>query len=136
MSQSQKEKKPGTGVDAILARHGGISYLEIPATDPRKSANFYANVLGWEVEVRETGEAKFSDPSGHLIGRWIPGRPISREPGLVPYIYVDQIADVVSRVVPNGGEVVKAPYPEGDILVATVRDPAGNYLGLWEATAC
>jgi predicted enzyme related to lactoylglutathione lyase len=39
----------GTGVDASLARHGGLSYLEIPAIDPRQSAAFYEKVVGWNV---------------------------------------------------------------------------------------
>jgi len=34
--------------------------------------------------------------------------------------------------VAHGGEVVKAPYPEGNLWVATVRDPAGNMIGLWQ----
>ena len=36
------------------------------------------------------------------------------------------------RVVTNGGEVVTAPYPEGDLRVATFRDPAGNVIGVWQ----
>jgi predicted enzyme related to lactoylglutathione lyase len=62
----------------------------------------------------------------------VTGRAISREPGLLPYIYVDHIDEVVGRVVAHGGEVVKAVYPEGNLWVATVRDPAGNVIGLWQ----
>jgi hypothetical protein len=39
----------GTGEDASLAWHGGLSYLEIPAIDPRQSAAFYEKVVGWNV---------------------------------------------------------------------------------------
>jgi len=31
-----------------------------------------------------------------------------------------------------GGEVVRAPYQEGNLWVATFRDPAGNVVGLWQ----
>jgi predicted enzyme related to lactoylglutathione lyase len=41
---------------------------------------------------------------------------------------VSTLAEVVAR----GGEVVTAPYPEGDLWVATFRDPAGNVLGVWQ----
>jgi predicted enzyme related to lactoylglutathione lyase len=58
---------------------------------------------------------------------------VSREPGLLPYIYVDDIDHVVERIVTQGGEVVKPPYPEGDLWVATFRDPAGNLIGVWQA---
>jgi predicted enzyme related to lactoylglutathione lyase len=123
---------PTIGVDARLARHGGLSYLEVPAVDPRISAAFYESVVGWHLHDRDTDHPKFSDQSGHLLGRWETGRAIHREPGLLPFIYVERIDDVVARVAANGGEIVKPPYPEGNLKVATIRDPAGNLIGLWE----
>ena len=60
------------------------------------------------------------------------GRVISREPGLLPYIYVDDIDSAARRAGAHGGEVVKAHHPEGNLQVAAVRDPAGNMLGLWQ----
>jgi hypothetical protein len=32
----------------------------------------------------------------------------------------------------DDGAVVKAPYPEGDLWVATFRGPAGNTVGVWQ----
>ncbi len=128
----QKKQSDGAGVDALLARHGGLSYLEIPAIDARRSAAFYQNVLGWKVQGEDTDQPKFSDQSGHLIGRWVSGRIISREPGLVPYIYVDRIEEIVKRAVANGGEIVKGPYREGNLWVSVLRDPAGNVIGVWQ----
>jgi predicted enzyme related to lactoylglutathione lyase len=123
----------GTAVDGRLAWPGGLSYLEIPAVDAEQSAAFYGQVLGWRLERRATGDLRFEDATGYLIGRWMTGRAPSREPGLLAYFYVDHIDDVVGRVGAHGGEVVKAPYAEGNLWVATVRDPAGNLLGLWQA---
>jgi predicted enzyme related to lactoylglutathione lyase len=80
MSQKNHDKGGG-GVDARLARHGGLSYLEIPALDPRRSAAFYEKVLGWNVREPGTDEPRFDDPSGHLIGRWVTGRAISSAGG-------------------------------------------------------
>jgi predicted enzyme related to lactoylglutathione lyase len=119
-------------VDKRLARHGHVSYLEIPAVDIEQSAGFYESVLGWQIHQGQSGHISFDDRSGDLIGRWVTGRLASREPGLVPYIYVDRIDDVVQRVLNQGGEIVKAPYPEGDLWVATFRDPAGNVIGIWQ----
>jgi predicted enzyme related to lactoylglutathione lyase len=120
----------GTAVDARLARHGGLSYQEIPAVDAQQSAVFYGQVFGWSLGEREAGDPRFEDGTGHLIGRWVTGRASSRESGLLAYFYVDRIDDAVGRVVAHGGEVVEAPYPEGNLWVATVRDPAGNVIGL------
>jgi predicted enzyme related to lactoylglutathione lyase len=120
-------------VDARLARHGHVSYLEIPAVDAEQSAAFYEAVFGWSVRRRDDGDRSFDDRSGDLIGRWITGRPASREPGVVPYIYVNRIDEVVGRIVRQGGEIVRPIYPEGDLWVATFRDPAGNFMGVWQA---
>src|SRR5260370_33474858 len=131
MKQKDNERTPSSsaGVGASLARHGGLSYLEIPAVDARQSAIFYEKVLGWNLRQGETDDPRFEDATGHLIGRWVTGRAISREPGLLPYIYVDRIAKAVERVVVQGGEGVKPPYAEGNLWVATFRDPAGNLIG-------
>jgi uncharacterized protein len=128
----EKARSSGTGVDARLAKQGALSYLEIPAVDAHRSAAFYENVLGWSIRQRESDNPRFEDATGHLIGRWVTDRVVWREPGLLPYLYVDFIDDAVGRVAAHGGEVVKAPYPEGELWVATVRDPAGNLIGLWQ----
>jgi predicted enzyme related to lactoylglutathione lyase len=128
----ESTESSGTGVDTRLARHGGLSYLEIPAIDAQASARFYGHVLGWSIELRESGEPQFKDATGHLIGRWVTGRALAREPGLLAYFYVDRIDDAVGRALAHGGEVVQAPYPEGDLWVARVRDPAGNLIGVWQ----
>jgi len=128
----QEKRKSGNGVDATLTRHGGLSYLEIPALNARQSAAFYEKVLGWTIQERGEGDFRFEDRTIHLIGRWCVGHAIAREAGFLPYFYVDRIDDAVARVTANGGTVVKAPYPEGNLWVATVRDPAGNVIGLWQ----
>ena len=113
-----------------LARHGGLSYLHIPAADLRQSAEFYGGVLGWKIEERGDG-LRFADPDGLLIGGFGLG-PAQREERLVCYFYVKDIQAAVARAVAAGGEVVAPPTPEGDIQVARVRDPAGNLIGLWQ----
>jgi uncharacterized protein len=113
-----------------LARHGGISYLEIPARDPERSAAFYQHVVGWQIDRRAADDFRFAHADGSFIGRFTSDAP--RDGGLVPVIYVDDVAAAVARVSEHGGEVTSPPRQEGDVLVARVRDPAGNALGLWQ----
>ena len=120
-------------VEGGLARHGHVSYLEIPAIDVEQSAAFYESVFGWQIHRRDSGHASFDDRSGALIGRWDRGRPVSREPGLLPFIYVEHINEIVERIVTQGGHIVKPPYAEGNLWVSTFRDPAGNLMGIWQA---
>lgn len=49
-----------------------------------------------------------------------------------PYIYVESVDDTLDQVSAHGGAAVDAAYPEGDLWVATFRDPAGNVLGVWQ----
>ena len=114
-----------------LLRPGKLSYVQIPAEDPVAAGTFYATVFGWST----SGDAEhlsFTDASGELIGAFLRGRAISSEPGILPYISVDGLDAALERIVANGGEVVREPYPEGDLWVATFRDPAGNVIGAWQ----
>jgi uncharacterized protein len=119
------------GVEATVARPGGISYLGLPALDAAKSAEFYRAVFGWE--IRGTPDRlSFSDGTGHVIGHWRTDLPAAGEAGVRPYIYVTQLDEVLRKAAEQGAELVSAPYPEGSLTIATIRDPAGNVIGLWQ----
>jgi predicted enzyme related to lactoylglutathione lyase len=134
MTQSvDRETTASSSVESRLARPGGLSYMQIPALDPRASATFYEAVFGWNIRGRDTSHVSFDDGTGDVSGAWIAGRAIAREPGILPYIYVNGIDATLEKVIAHGGEVVTAPYPEGDLWVATFHDPAGNVLGVWQA---
>lgn len=135
MQKHDPQSKGESGIDPNLARHGHISYLEIPAADVEPSARFYESVFGWEISRRDDGKCSFDDRSGNLIGRWVTGRAVSSEPGLLPFIYVDQIDAIVEGITKSGGQIVQPPRPEGNLWVAAFRDPAGNLLGIWQAGA-
>lgn len=112
-------------------RSNSISYLRIPAPAPATLARFYARVFGWAVEPLESGDARFADGSGHVIGHFQADQTPAGEAGVRPYVYVDDLDAALARVVEGGGEVVTAPYAEGDLRVATFTDPAGNVVGAW-----
>ena len=126
---SEAESK-GPGVDAGLKRHGGLSYLEIPAADVERSGRFYRDVMGWQ--VRDGDGGKFADAAGLLIGRFVTERPAARKGGMLAFFYVIGIRETVERAVANDGEIVKPVYREGDLWVAVMRDPGGNLVGVWE----
>lgn len=112
-------------------REGGVSYLRIPAPDPAVVAGFYGAVFGWT--IRDHGDSPaFQDGTGHVIGHFMPDLPVAGEAGIVPYVYVSDLDAALERAVANGGRVTTPPYAEGDLWVATVHDPAGNHVGLWQ----
>jgi uncharacterized protein len=115
-----------------LFEHGRLSYLQIPATNVRASAEFYASAFGWEVGTGGDEHLSFSDATRGMIGAWVTDRISSRESGVLPYIYVHGIDAVLERIRSLGGEIVKPVYPEGDLWIATFRDPGGNLIGIWQ----
>lgn len=42
--------------------NGNVCYIEIPATDVRRSAGFYEDVFGWRIRQRGDGRAAFCRP--------------------------------------------------------------------------
>jgi predicted enzyme related to lactoylglutathione lyase len=112
-------------------RVGGVSYLRIPAEDPRRSAAFYEAVFGWRLRG-DPEDPSFEDGTGHVIGHFMTDLAVAGEAGVRPYIFVERVDETLDRVVAHGGEVVTAPYQEGDLWVATFRDPPGNVLGVWQ----
>jgi uncharacterized protein len=115
-----------------LFGHGRLSYLQIPAADVHASAAFYSAVFAWQIRGGSENHLSFTDATGDMIGAWVTGQVASQEPGVLPYIYVHGIDDSVERIKANGGEILKPPYAEGDLWVATFRDPAGNVIGIWQ----
>jgi predicted enzyme related to lactoylglutathione lyase len=106
--------------------HGQLSYLQVPARDVGQSATFYAKIFGWHVEQPHPS---FEAPG--LIGQWVTDRPAAPDAGLLVWIQVDSIDDTLELVRTNGGEVVEPPSADGDERwLGTIRDPAGNVLGI------
>jgi predicted enzyme related to lactoylglutathione lyase len=126
-------------LDEMARRHQQLPrprlcYLEIPAIDAHQSATFYEKVFGWDIRHRDTPRPSFAYPSADVTGAWVTGRAVSREPGLLPYIWVDDIDDSLARIAAHGGSVVEPPHRDspGGEWIATFRDPAGNLIGLYQ----
>ena len=117
---------------AHLFEHGKLSYVQIPATNVRASADFYASVFGWKVRGGDDAHLSFSDATGDMIGAWVTERRSSGDAGVIPYVYVHGIDAIVEKIKTGGCEIVKPPYAEGDLWVATFRDPGGNEVGIWQ----
>ena len=85
--------------------NGKICYVEIPATDIQRSAEFYL------------------------------GRPAAEAPGLLIYVMVDSVIEAVAAIIGNGGEIARPIGADAPEITARFRDPAGNVLGLYQEPA-
>jgi uncharacterized protein len=112
--------------------NGKICYLEIPTTDIRQSAGFYAGVFGWKIRERGDGHLAFDDTTGEVSGSWRYGRPAAENPGLLVYVMVDNVAATCEAVVANGGRIVQTIGGNAPEITARFADPAGNVMGLYQ----
>jgi hypothetical protein len=112
--------------------NGKICYLEMPATDIARSAEFYRQVFGWNVRKRGDGSTAFDDGVGEVSGAWVTGRPPAATPGLLFYIMVESVSATVDAVVRAGGEIVQPVGADAPEITARFRDPGGNVIGLYQ----
>ena len=115
--------------------NGKVCYIEIPATDVRRSADFYQTVFGWRVRTRGDGRTAFDDSTGEVSGTWILGRLPSAEPGLLFYIMVDDLNATVDAIVRHGCAIVQPVGADAPEVTARFRDPGGNIIGLYQEPA-
>jgi predicted enzyme related to lactoylglutathione lyase len=111
--------------------NGKVCYIEIPATDVHRSADFYEKVFGWRIRRRSDGHTAFDDTTGEVSGAWVRGRPAT-DPGLLVYIMVDSVAATVGAVIAHGGEIVQQIGADAPEVTARFRDLAGNVFGLYQ----
>jgi predicted enzyme related to lactoylglutathione lyase len=112
--------------------NGKICYLEMPAADIARSAEFYQRVFGWSVRQRGDGSTAFDDGVGEVSGTWKLGRPPAAQPGLLFYIMVDSVEAAIGAIVANGGEIVQPVGADAPEITARFRDPGGNVIGIYQ----
>ena len=111
--------------------NGKICYVELPASDMKRSADFYTTVFGWTTRTRGDGHLAFDDGVGQVSGTWVTGRTPAT-PGLMLYIMVDDAAKACEAVVANGGTIVQPIGADAPEITARFRDPGGNILGIYQ----
>src|SRR5260370_17896330 len=87
--------------------NGKICYIEIPANDIARSADFYQRAFGWHIRQRGDGSTAFDDAAGEVSGTWVLGRSPALTPGLLVYVMVESVAAAIDPIFANGGEIVQ-----------------------------
>ncbi|MCU1492710.1 MAG: Glyoxalase/bleomycin resistance protein/dioxygenase [Acidimicrobiaceae bacterium] len=108
--------------------HGQPCYLQIPALDLWRSAEFYERIFGWRIE---RPYPSFEAPG--MIGQWVDDRIPAPEAGPLLWINVDQIDATLALVVSSDCQVLQPPWlDEGVRWLATISDPARNTVGVFQ----
>src|SRR5512135_1564131 len=112
--------------------NGKICYIEMPATDIARSADFYRRVFGWNIRKRGDGATAFDDAIGEVSGAFVLGRSPAATPGFMIYVMVDNVEATIKAVVANAGEIVQPIGVDAPEITARFRDPGGNVVGLYQ----
>lgn len=112
--------------------NGKICYIEMPALDATRSADFYNKVFGWNIRKRGDGTTSFDDTVNEVSGAFVLDRPPASTPGLLFYVMVDSVAAAVESVKANGGEIVQPIGVDAPEITARFKDPGGNVIGLYQ----
>jgi len=113
-------------------RTGKICYIEVPAADVARSAEFYHQAFGWKMRQRGDGSTSFDDTVGEVSGTFVLGRPPATEPGFGIYIMVADAEATLAAVQAAGGEIVRPVDPAAGEVFAWFKDPGGNTLGVYQ----
>ncbi len=112
--------------------NGKICYIEIPAADIDQSVAFYTKIFGWQTRKRGDGNIAFDDGAGEVSGTWVTGRNATSEIGLLVYIMVNNIAEIIDSIIVNGGKIIQAVGVDAPEITARFSDPSGNIFGLYQ----
>ncbi len=109
---------------------GTLGWIELATSDPAGAQRFYPEVFGWTVHAGE-GYSQFGIDEADFGGvTALP--PGMQGPYWMPYFAVADIDAAVAVTEAEGGRVVLAPRPIGDVrTIAVVIDPQGAALGLY-----
>lgn len=112
--------------------NGKICYIEIPATDIARSAEFYSSVFGWNIRKSGHGRTAFDDSVNEVSGAFVLGRAPHANPGLLLYVMVDSVEATLEKIVASGGKIVQPIGGDAPEITARLGDPAGNIIGIFQ----
>lgn len=108
-------------------------WVDLATDDPTAAIDFYAALLGWEVETSHTpmGEYHIGTVDGMHVGG-VMAMPPGEEapPAWTMFVNVADVADTLRRVTSAGGSVLDGPIPIPNGEVGVVADPTGAMFGV------
>ena len=128
---------------AEVSRHepGMFNWVDLMTTDVGGAREFYTQLLGCETVDNPVGDGFFYTMltrNGKSIAGMFPLSPDMLEQGIPPcwnsYVAVANVEDAAEKAAGMGGTVIVPPM---DVMefgrMASIIDPTGGALGLWEA---
>jgi hypothetical protein len=121
---------------------GKVVHFEIPADNLARVRKFYSTVFGWKInEIPEmeytivgtvdTDEKGMPKEVGAINGGMLQREDPVKAPVIT--IAVDNMDQAAATIEKNGGKIIRAKMPVGDMgFAAYFKDTEGNIIGLWQ----
>jgi predicted enzyme related to lactoylglutathione lyase len=90
-----------------------VSWVEVPVRDMQRAIKFYNSIFGWDLQEMQMGPLSMAWFPGDPEGKGSGGSLVLNEhyvpsaDGSLIYFSCDNVKDVVDRVVPAGGNVLR-----------------------------
>lgn len=117
-----------------------FDWIELNAVNLENLSKFYMNVFGWEISSTENVqgcEVKIFNTGGNprienlsRFGIW--QNPNNPNHGALVYIWVENIDNMLKKIIINGGKVTEEKNSIGPGSRAIFSDPEGNQFALFE----
>lgn len=113
----------------------GLRLASIWSEDLNNLLPFYRDVLGLKVGMETPGFVVLGDPNGPAValGTHSEVRGKAREPARHMVAFdTDDLRGECVRLKSAGVEFIEEPNKQGDLWIATFKDPEGNYVQLFQ----
>ena len=109
-----------------------IVHIELSASDPKAAGEFYANLLGWKIDVDEKMEYVMFSPEPGPGGGFNPITDEMPAGTVLIYVHTDDIQGTLAQAESLGGKIIipKTEIPTIGWFVIFL-DPTGNSIGLF-----
>ncbi len=126
---------------AIAGVAGSLCWADLNTSDPKRAAEFYSGLFGWQIANQRLDGTK--DPSGsvhikngeHFIGGIPPTthRPPKAPTHWLAYFLVDDVDAVVAKAKAQGANIWLAPMMiEGAGRMSVISDPQGAAFAIFK----
>ena len=117
--------------------HGTFSWTDLATPDAQASKQFYGGLFGWAFEdnpIPDDGVYVMARMGGRAAAAMF--ETTERHPAWASYVTVDDLDGTTARAGELGANVLAEPFDVTDVgRMATIQDPTGAVLCLWEPRA-
>ena len=111
-----------------------IVHFDLPTDDVQNAKAFYARLFDWQFNIVSDIYVSITTGENSPTGAFVKVDDLPT-PGLCPYIWTNDIDDILDKVIDHGGRIYQNKTPSQSGFQAVFIDPFGNKIGLYSPPA-